>query len=87
MSFSERFIEVSTSLFDKRLAETVGYNSQSKECDAIVKINPFEISHYRECFEDETKELCHTVIYFKSGESIEIDMTIHDFEKLLNKFS
>lgn len=83
--FTDRFIELTIPLYNKDEAEIIGYNSQSKvNYKAKCKINPFEISHYRECVNDDDETLSHVLVYFKGGQNYEFDISIKEFEKILN---
>lgn len=81
--FTDRFIEFSVTLYEKKDAEMIGYNKNTATGVVRFKVNPFEISHYRETFDEE--ENIATLLYFKCGDSVEISMTLDEFEKILNK--
>ena len=84
MAFTDRFMELVLPVYDKDNSEMVGYSKDTFEANVKCKINPFEVSHYRETFSDD-KNLDRTLIHFKNGDSFEIDITIDSFEKLLNE--
>lgn len=83
--FTDRFIKVPLELFNKDKAEIVGYNEDTKTCDTILSLLPFEVSHYRPAFEDGRET--GTVIFMKNGDDFEISISLNEFEKLLNNHS
>lgn len=85
--FTSKFFEIPISLYDKALADSVGYNAKSKDYNAIMKIDVNEISHYRDAVDEEKEELSQCIIYFKSGDTTVIDWSLDEFESRLNKFN
>ena len=86
MKFTDRFIELPIELFNKDVGDLIG-SDKAETTNAIAKVNPFEISFYRETSEqseDATDELNSVMVYFKNGESLYIPINIAEFEKLLN---
>ena len=82
--FTDRFIKVPIELFSKN-AEHIGYNDDSKTNVVGIRINPLDISYYREnsCEGELTNETC---VWFKNGEYYVIVMPIYEFESLLNHY-
>lgn len=84
--FTDRFIKVPVELYDTKEADIIGYSKDTKFADTYMKINPFEISHYRPST-DNNDALSETCVHFKNGSQAVIKMTTEKFEELLNKFN
>ena len=84
--FTDRFIKAPIQIFDKQNADIIGYNDESASAISYMKLNPFEISHYRPEYTEDSVEYRQTLVYFKSGDSVYINLSISEFEKLLNNF-
>lgn len=79
-------MEVPIELFNSDVGDLIG-TDKAETTSAIAKVNPFEISFYRETAEqseDATDELNRVIVYFKNGESLYLPININEFEKLLN---
>lgn len=86
MKFTDRFIDVPIELFNKDVGDLIG-SDKAETMTAIAKINPFEITFYREATEqseDANDDLSRVIVYFKNGESLYLSIDIREFEKLLN---
>lgn len=89
MKFTDRFIEVPIELFNKDVGDLIG-SDKADTMNAVAKINPFEISFYREAMEqseDASDDLNKVIVYFKNGESLYLPISLSAFEKLLNAHS
>lgn len=79
--FTDRYIKVPVDLYAN--AELIGYNENSKSNTVMYRINPLEVSVYRES-SGEGVLTGETTIWMKNGEVIVIALSIDEFEKLLN---
>jgi hypothetical protein len=68
MPFTDRYIKV---------------NIEVQGLAANAMINPFDIVSYCEWI-DESCSLCKTMLYFRGGQSLLVDMYLYEFEQLLN---
>lgn len=84
MSFTDKFISIKVPVYDRANAEMIGYNDKTSAGEVIYKINPFEISHYREAYSS-GKESNEILLQLKNGDSFQVNMNLTDFEKLLNE--
>lgn len=92
MAFTDRFLKVPIYLFDSKEQEISGKEyHELNNVKTFVRINPFEISSYRQTFAKENGDVSFgedtlnwTIIELKSGEDYTALMPIHEFEKLLN---
>jgi hypothetical protein len=85
MSFTDRFIKLPIQVFDSKLAESIG-EDKCEYVDSFIKINPFEISSYKETDSDKFNGKRHTYINMKDGGGFYVFLSIEKFEELLNKF-
>lgn len=71
MPFTDRYIQVRTEV--QGLA-------------AITMINPFDISYYGEAIDNNlsSKPLSKTILSFRNGTALVVDMYLYEFEQLLN---
>lgn len=83
--FTDRFIKVPVDLYNSKDADMVGYNEDTKEGATEMRINPFEVSHYRSSEDDKEDILNKTLVHMKNGDSFHVSITIEKFEKLLNE--
>lgn len=86
--FTDRFILIPITLYNRKQKDEQGLKNY-EEVDAKAKINPLCIESYREAIPDgsditEESKTC-TVVMMKSGDAFEIEMTIAEFEVILNK--
>jgi hypothetical protein len=72
MPFTQRYIRVET--------EIQGFA-------AITMINPFDISYYGEAVDNtqSSKPLSKTILSFRNGTALVVDMYLYEFELLLNE--
>lgn len=83
---TKRFILIPVDLYDDTKVEVLGFTEELKTVQISVRINPFDISYYREIAESGVVVENETLIYLKNGESFVAAMPISEFEKLLNNF-
>ncbi len=83
MSFTDRFLIVRADLYDTENVELVGYGDSTRTGSVDIRINPFEISHYRDSTDD-IEGVVSTMINFKNGDNFHISMSVEEFEHLLN---
>ncbi len=83
--FTDRFIMVPVELYSIN-AELIGYNEDSKTNTVLVRINPLDISIYRE-YSEGGLLTGETTVILKNGENFIIHMPINEFENLLNHFN
>lgn len=77
--FTDRFIKLPIKIADKETAE---YIKDEDWEDSYEMINPFEIASYRPSRKYEGRSTC---LFLKNGEDYLINLSIKDFEDLLNK--
>ena len=83
--FTNRFIKIPVDLYERKDAEMIGYNKNTKSEGTIMFVQPFEISHFRPTNNDDTDELTCVLIHMKNGDSFVSSLNIKEFEKILNK--
>lgn len=83
MRFTDRFIEFPITLIDSK-GKDLGLTVD--DIPAIAKIDPRNIQFYRTGLPDEYEkdQSEKTVVYLNSGESIRIELTLREFEKIIN---
>lgn len=82
--FTDRFIQIPVDLYNKKDADMIGYVESTKGDSVIMRINPFEVSHYRPGHDD-NDEFTATLIHMKNGDSFYSSMSVDAFELILNK--
>lgn len=82
--FTERFMHIPVDLYNKKESDLIGYGESTKGEKVMMRINPFEISHYRSGQNDEN-EFTETLIHMKNGDSFYCAVNIDQFEVELNK--
>lgn len=78
MLFTDRFISVPTDLVNEKQKDLTGDDGAY---EAYTHILPMEICEYHETMYDDR---VGTQIYFKNGRGFMINLSISEFEKLLN---
>lgn len=84
--FTNRFIHIPIDLYDDTKVDVLGFTEELKTTQILVRVNPFDISHYREIAENGVLIENETLILLKNGESFVAAMSISEFEKLLDNF-
>lgn len=81
MSFTDRFITIPIIILSEADENLIG---KSDEYEAIMKLNPMEITNYYNSFYgDEPDKECVNIT-FKNGHKVLAYLTVKEFEKLLN---
>lgn len=83
--FTKRFIKIPVDLYNKKESDMIGYGESTKGDNVDMRINPFEVSHYRPGHDDKD-EFTATLIHMKNGDSFYSSISIDEFENVLNEF-
>ncbi len=85
MKFLDRFIELPIYLIDSKNKEM---GIKSDDIPAIAKVDPDCIEFYRTSLpnDDEEDQGEQTMVYFKSGEILIIELTVREFEKAIKVY-
>ena len=81
MAFTDRFLKVPIKIYDRAQAEVMG---KAEYEDSWMKINPFEISHYKPTEDKENDNQICTYVMMKQGDGFFVYLSPDEFEKLLN---
>jgi hypothetical protein len=85
MSYTDKFLRLPVEMYNKKEAELTGDNDSSS-FDSFGKFNPMEISSYIPAYDNDSKLIKKTTVYFRGGESILVLMDLPSFEKVVNEF-
>lgn len=78
MKFTDRYVELPIAIFNAKHKELTG---KEDLIDATLKVLPFEISEY---YPSDDEGVPKTQTYLKNGQSYLIELTVPEFENVLN---
>ncbi len=81
MAFTDRFIKIPIKVYDRKSADLTGKPDYE---DSVMKINPFEISHYKPSNDTDNDDKGCVYVTMKQGDGFFVYLTMAEFEKLLN---
>lgn len=80
--WTDRFIRIPVEIV-KTANETLG-DKEEFLCEDFMMINPFDIVAYRRHFNDDGEYDSRIVVEMRGMTNIIVQLSIHEFEKLLN---
>lgn len=86
MAYTDRYIQLPTTVIDKKEAEVMG-EENAPQRDVTTRLNPMDISYYEESDSYLDKgNYNYTQVVLKSGDGFIVMLPVDEFEKRVNDF-
>lgn len=82
MKFTDRFIKFPIKIYNKETANLVG---KAEYVDSFAKVLPFEISDYKQTFDEENGNVECVSLTLKNGSNFYVYLSYDEFENKLNE--